>query len=143
MFLAGSIEQDKAVDWQKRVRSQLGNLEYTLYNPRRAIWDASWGEDDPRFIEQVKWELAAMKIADIILMHFEPGTMSPITLLELGLYAASGKLYVSCPTGFWRRGNVRIICEEHGIRMHESLQELLATVRTLLKVITGPYGRVM
>lgn len=129
IFLAGSIEQDKAVDWQKQARSQLGDLPGTIFNPRRAEWDASWGEDDPRFKEQVYWELQAMYQADIIMMHFEPETMSPITLLELGLYCDSGKLYVSCPKGYWRRGNVRIICDSMGIRVHDSLQDLIETVR--------------
>jgi hypothetical protein len=129
VFLAGSIEQDKAVNWQQRAISQLGDLPGTIFNPRRVEWDASWGEDDPRFIEQVQWELRAMYQADIIMMHFEPSTMSPITLLELGLYCDSGKLYVSCPKGYWRRGNVRIICDSVGVRVHDSLEELLETVR--------------
>ena len=133
IFLAGSIEQDKAVNWQQRVISQLGDLNGTILNPRRVEWDASWNEDDPRFIEQVNWELSAMRRADIIMMHFEPDTMSPITLLELGLYHDSGKLYVSCPKGYWRRGNVRIVCASSWVRVHDSLQELLETVRDVVK----------
>lgn len=58
-------------------------------------------------------------------MHFEPDTMSPITLLELGLYASSGKLIVSCPKGFWRRGNVEIVCEKYKIPFFENLKHML------------------
>lgn len=137
IFLAGSIEQDTAVNWQQQVILSLEHLPGTIFNPRLAAWDASWVEDDPRFIEQVKWELAAMQQADMIMMHFEPATKSPITLLELGLYCGSGKLYVSCPAGFWRRGNVRIVCESHGVRMHETLQELVETVTATVGWITS------
>jgi len=49
-------------------------------------------------------------------MHFSPETKSPISLLELGLYANSDKLIVSCPAGYWRKGNVDIICERYGIK---------------------------
>lgn len=129
IFLAGSIEQDKAVDWQKVVKSQLGDLDGTIFNPRRHQWDPSWDEDDPRFKEQVYWELQAMYQADIIMMYFDPDTKSPITLLELGMYCDSGKLFVGCPKGYWRRGNVRIVCDSMGIRVHETLQELIETVR--------------
>lgn len=128
VFLAGSIEQDKAVDWQKVAIQRFGSLPGVIFNPRRVAWDSSWGEDDPRFIEQVRWEFQAMKQADIIVMHFEPATLSPITLLELGRYSESGKLYVSCPPGFWRRGNVKFVCNDAGIHMHESLHEMLDVV---------------
>lgn len=129
VFLAGSIEQDKAVDWQKIVKSQLGDLECTLFNPRRSNWDPLWTEDDPRFQEQVEWELDALDSADIILMYFDPSTKSPITLLELGLYAKSRKLIVACPKGYWRRGNVRIVCERNGVPMLDTLQKLINRTR--------------
>lgn len=132
VFLAGSIEQDKAVDWQKVVKSQLGDLNGTLFNPRRAQWDPTWDEDDPRFHEQVYWELQAMYQADIIMMYFDPDTKSPITLLELGMFADSDKLLVGCPKGYWRRGNVRIVCASMGIHVHESLQELIQSTRDLV-----------
>jgi hypothetical protein len=41
-------------------------------------------------------------------MYLAPGTQSPVSLLELGLCARSGKLKVGCPEGFWRRGNVKV-----------------------------------
>lgn len=140
IFLAGSIEQDKAVDWQKVVQSQLGDLNCTVFNPRRDEWDASWTEDDPRFHEQVQWELQAMYQADIIMMYFDPDTKSPITLLELGMYCDSGKLIVGCPKGYWRRGNVRIVCDSVGVRVHETLQELIETARTLISAYTFGSG---
>jgi hypothetical protein len=41
IFLAGSIEQGVAEDWQKQVTAALNGLNYCLYNPRRPDWNAS------------------------------------------------------------------------------------------------------
>ena len=43
LFLAGSIEQGVADDWQTRVIRALETTTVTIYNPRRPDWDASWG----------------------------------------------------------------------------------------------------
>jgi hypothetical protein len=69
----------------------------------------------------VSWELAAMDKADCILFHFLAGSQSPITLMELGLYADSKKVIVSCEDGFWRKGNVEIVCEKYSIPMYNTL----------------------
>ena len=127
IFLAGSIEMGKAEDWQSKVIKALENTDYIILNPRRDDWDSSWKQDisNPQFYEQVTWELEALDMADVIIMHFVPDTMSPISLLELGLHANSGKLLVSCPEGFWRRGNVEIVCETYGIPFFTSIDELI------------------
>ncbi len=56
-------------------------------------------------------------------MYFDPNTKSPISLLELGLYAASDKLTVCCPEGFWRKGNVDIVCERYGVEQVDTIEE--------------------
>ena len=126
LFLAGSIEMGAAENWQEQVALVLGQ-RCIILNPRRDDWDSSWIQDmaNPTFLEQVSWELAAMERADTILMYFSPGTRSPITLLELGLFARSGKLIVCCPQGFWRRGNVDIVCKRYGVPVVESLETLI------------------
>lgn len=54
IFLAGSIEMDKAVNWQKRGEEVLSE-KYVIFNPRRASWNTSWEQsiDNPQFKEQV------------------------------------------------------------------------------------------
>jgi len=42
LFLAGSIEQNQASDWQKRVLTELAAYPVAVFNPRREQWDASW-----------------------------------------------------------------------------------------------------
>ncbi|KAJ6545564.1 hypothetical protein B0H19DRAFT_1167988 [Mycena capillaripes] len=56
------------------------------------------------FKEQVDWELDSQDRADFIAMFFHPYTKAPVSLLELGLYAPSGKMVVCCPEGFYRPG---------------------------------------
>jgi hypothetical protein len=96
IFLAGSIEMGLAENWQEKTVRELSEFDVVLLNPRRDDWDSSWTQsiNNPQFREQVEWELKAMEDATDIIMYFSPGTKSPITLLELGLFTRSGKLLV-------------------------------------------------
>lgn len=69
-------------------------------------------------------------------MYFAPTTRAPITLLELGLFAQSGRLVVCCPDGFWRKGNVEVVSARYGVpltndftvwsaRLEERIRDLL------------------
>ena len=118
----------KSADWQKQVEQYFEPFaDYTLLNPRRDDWDSSWVQEfeSPNFYQQVNWELRGLERADSILMYLDPETKSPISMLELGLFARSGKLMVCCPKGFWRRGNIEIVCENFAIPFYEDLAELL------------------
>lgn len=127
VFLAGSIEMGKAENWQQRVEQELSECDGVILNPRRDDWDSSWTQsiDNPQFKEQVEWELLAMEESDTIAMYFDPTTKSPISLLELGLHARTKKLIVCCPEGFWRKGNVDILCEKYMIEQVDSLFDLI------------------
>ena len=127
IFLAGSIEMGKAIDWQTRVTEAFKDTNAVVLNPRRDDWDSSWKQDknNPQFREQVEWELNALEHARVIAMYFDPKTMSPISLLELGIHARSAKLVVCCPEGFWRKGNVDIVCEYFNIKQVETIEELI------------------
>eukprot|EP00494_Astrolonche_serrata_P017618 UN17804 len=83
IFLAGSIEQGKAEDWQTKIQNELkGHSNITIYNPRRDNWDSSWKQsiDNKNFYEQVTWELEALDSSDIIILYLQLGTQSPISL---------------------------------------------------------------
>lgn len=127
LFLAGSIEMGNAEHWQVEVIEALADTNWTILNPRRASWDVcdTGCSDSEPFREQVEWELDNLARADKILMYFAPGTKSPISLLELGLFADSKKLIVVCPEGFWRKGNVDIVCERYGVTQVDSLKEAI------------------
>jgi hypothetical protein len=95
-------------------------------------WDTYWKQDKDslQFREQVEWGMNAMESANLIIMYFDPSTKSQISLLELGLYAGGGSLVVCCPEGFWRKGNVDIVCERLNIPQVKDLDALVAYVRS-------------
>ena len=128
VFLAGTIDQGRGVEWQKRVEERLMPLDWLILNPRREAWAASWEQsiDNLNFRELVEWELLGLETAVLILLYFAPHSQSPISLLEMGLFAHSNKLNVCCPRGFWRKGNVDIVCHRYGIPLTESFEEWLA-----------------
>jgi len=134
VFLAGSIELNTAELWQDKVTEALADLDVTILNPRRDDWDSSWTQEisNPQFNQQVTWELDNLDASDIIVLYFDPATKSPISLLELGLYASSKKLLVCCPEGFWRKGNVDIVCYRHKITQYDSLTELVKSLRNFI-----------
>jgi len=126
VFLGGSIEVGNAENWQTFLEEKLSGTDIILFNPRRDDWDPSWIQSkmNPNFRAQVEWELDALEKANIIAIYFEPGTKSPVSLLELGLFARTGKMIVCCPEGFWRKGNVDIVCARYGVKQVESLNDL-------------------
>jgi len=119
-----------AENWQARVEKGLSESGVIIFNPRRDDWDSSWvqAKDNPQFREQVEWELSAMEKANVIAMYFDPETKSPISLLELGLFGSTGKMIVCCPSGFWRKGNVDIVCERYHIKQVDSLDDLILRI---------------
>jgi hypothetical protein len=137
VFLAGSIEMGKARLWQDEMTKALADLPVTVINPRREDWNSEWKqtEDFGPFKEQVDWEMDYLNDVDVIALYFQPGTMSPISLLELGLHAASGKVIVCCPEGFWRKGNVDIVCHRYNLERVASQEELITATRQRLEKI--------
>lgn len=135
LFLAGTIDNGNSADWQAEVESELKSFDILVLNPRRDDWDATWEQSiaNPKFKEQVDWELDGLDQATHILMYFASGSKSPITLLELGLMANSGKLIVCCKKDFWRRGNVEVICERHDILLFDELVPALQVLQQRLE----------
>lgn len=133
IFLAGSIEMGTAEDWQSRVGRELSKVESVgcIFDPRRDDWDSSWVQDisNPSFNEQVNWELDHIMKSQIVFFYFDPNTKSPITLMELGYaigkYAGYKQVIVCCPKGFWRKGNVDILCSRNEIHVYQNLREAI------------------
>ncbi|KAF2851015.1 amidase [Plenodomus tracheiphilus IPT5] len=126
VILYGAILSDPDKDWQTHLAASLSDLPIAILNPRRDEWDSSWSEDiaSPKFKEQVEWEMDYAQVADVIVFYFAPGTLTPVSLLELGMYAGTGKAIVCCPKGFYKRGYVQMVCSRYGIGLLESLDEL-------------------
>lgn len=85
------------------------------------------------FVEQVEWELNALDKADYIFMYFDPNTKSPISLLELGLYASSKKLLVYCPQEFWKSGNIYMVMRKYNIIPAMSIEQAIELIKNAIK----------
>ena len=136
IFLGGTIDMGEVDNWQQQMVEKLSNYQGIIFNPRRDDWQPDLPKNTANtiFKEQVEWELDHLQQSDMILLYFYPNTYSPITLLELGLYAASGKLVVCCNEEFWRSGNVQIVCERYGVPVFKTEYELLEYIRSKLEV---------
>jgi hypothetical protein len=135
IILYGSIAQNATVDWRNSLALSLSDLPVAILNPHRDDWDSSWVEDISchKFKEQVEWEMDHAKIADVIAFHFAPDTLAPVSLLELGMYAETGKAIVCCHPEFKKKGNVQIVCARYGIELVERMEELERLARKKLE----------
>lgn len=138
IFLAGSIEQGVAKDWQTEITKALSTYNVNILNPRRLEWDSTWENtiSNPVFKEQVEWELDSLNRADLVVMFLDENTKSPISLLELGLMAEAGSnIIVCCEDKFWRRGNIEVVCHKYGIYLYNNLERLIIEVKKQLDFV--------
>ncbi len=134
VFLAGSVQNTEGTEkWRDFVSTKLSKEQVTLIDP---VWsckgtklDYNDTKDADRITTQVSWELEALEQVDMIVMYLDAASKSPISLLELGLYAQSGKLVVCCSDGFWRKGNVDVVCKRYGVPQVNNLEELVNKVK--------------
>ena len=137
VFLAGTTRKVDTTDWREVLSTSLFDTPVTIYNPYRADRDSSWREDInfAPFREQVEWELEKQDQADIVVIYFRPATQAPISLLELGICArAPGKAIVVCPEGYWKRGNVQIVCKKFGVEMVDTVDGLKEAIMKRLPI---------
>ena len=117
IFLAGTIDNGDSTDWQQELIDTISSTSLkrpvSIYNPRRERWPSS---DDHREIgRQIEWELHHLEKADKIIMNILADSKSPISLMELGLFARGGRLAVFCPKTFYRYDNVLAVCKRYGV----------------------------
>lgn len=128
IFLAGTIDMGNSVDWQYSfinwLRDTFKEGTYIVYNPRR---DKGFDDDKKELDYQIKWELNHLEASDMIIMNILGDSKSPITLLELGLFAKSGKLTVCCEPEFYRYDNIKAVCDRYSVEMFNSLAECFKT----------------
>jgi len=130
IFLGGTIDNGNSIDWQKDLSDKIDKRkseyqEFIYLNPRREDWDSSWGPESTELVDQIRWELDNLEKCDIIVMRLLGTSKSPISLLELGLFARSNKLVVFCDKDFYRYTNVKVTCDKYGIIIVNSEEELI------------------
>jgi len=137
VFLAGTIDNGASEDWQERVCREIGGYNnLVILNPRKKNWNSSCEQkfENPEFFQQVSWEIDGLEKSNAIIFNFLPDSQSPITLMELGLFAPCNNLtteerqkdiYVCCPDEFWRSGNVHFVCNKFNIPVFKDISGLL------------------
>ena len=135
VFLAGTIDNGDSLNWQNKTIIELMNLginDIEIYNPRREHWNPNPSKEEMEC--QIKWEQEYLDKADFISMVLLDDSKSPISLLELGLYAKSNKLIVFCTPDFYRWDNVRLTCEKYNIQLVESTHPLVIANKIINKI---------
>lgn len=128
IFLAGTIGLNSEYeDWQFAACNKLMRYDVNIYNPRRDKWIGSSEQNisNVHLKNQINWELEHLENCDFILMNLLGDSKSPISLLELGMYAKSGKLIIACPKDFYRYGNIQVVCERYNITLYDNFGTLL------------------
>jgi rhodanese-related sulfurtransferase len=126
IFLAGSIDNGEADNWQDNIIEELFNWSnikdddnIVILNPRREDWnkDIDPTQRSPYLISQINWELRGMEASDIILFYFTKDSKAPISLLELGLNInkKNKKIIVYCEEGFYRQINIEETCKRYNV----------------------------
>lgn len=144
IFMAGSIDNGSAVDWYGDViklfekTGIFDRVRIQFLNPRRDSWDASMEQaiSNPEFSKQVKWELDGIRMSDVILFYFAPNSLSPVTMLECGVVTNpyySGRVFVYCPEGFWRKGNIDFTCRYFGIPVYANLEDMVGGIASKIR----------
>lgn len=133
VFLGGTIDLGDSEDWQSRIINDIKSrvsvdTDVSVFNPRRESWYGNPVTDNPEFVRQVDWELENLEAADIIVMMLLGSSKSPVSLMELGLHARTSRVIVYCEDGFWRKGNVDMVCERYGVRQVATYAGLLTEV---------------
>jgi hypothetical protein len=135
VFLAGTIDNGNSLNWQDKTIIELINLgvkDLEIYNPRREHWNSNSSKEEIE--KQIKWEQHHLDKADVIAMVLLDDSKSPISLLELGLYANTKKLIVFCTPNFYRWDNVRLTCEKYNIELIQDLHPTIITNKIISKL---------
>lgn len=124
IFLAGGIDGDNSPNWQQEMifylndRYQFPNL--TIFNSRTGMVPLT----DEKKIEYARWNHYKMDEADEIIIYLKSNYICPFSLLQLGLYATSGKLRVFCDKDFYKHDDVQFACEQYKIPFKDDLSTI-------------------
>lgn len=139
IFLAGSIEMGAAKDWQSMVAKEIEDYhDLLVLSPRRDDWNSDWDNLDPEpgtpLFEQIDWELRGLDQADLIYLYLAEDTISPISLLEMGLYHHK----ISCvyiDDKYLRRANAVITANHFNMYHTNSEDEFFSVIHQDLTII--------
>lgn len=82
----------------------------TIYSPRRE--DDIWAIEMEN--EQATWDMSMLSMVDYIILNFIGDTLSPISLLELGIFVNDSRLYLSVDSSYKRKQIVELYNTYYG-----------------------------
>jgi len=150
LFLAGSIQNGTAEEWQSKVLVSLEPpisnwVTWLALNPRRRQWDKDCKQsiECTDFKRQVDWELDHLTTCNVAAVWFDPTTTSPITLAELGILCGikHPHVVVYCPDGFWRKGNVDVMCQRFGFINTSKEERFIYELQRQMKAVTNQFEK--
>ena len=125
IFLAGSIDQPEDNHWRKRAidfmrdswfNAKENNTSITVYSPRRD--DNTWLPEYEN--EQATWDMSMLAMVDYIVLHLTGDTISPVSLLELGMFAGDPRLRLSVDDSYSRKQIVELYYTYYGNMVYSS-----------------------
>lgn len=133
VFIAGGITN--CPDWQslfityiKKYEEEIGELDLTVFNPRRNEFDITNPSESEK---QIVWEHRHLEESDIIMYWFSSGSINPIVLYELGKYVRSGKdIIIGIDPEYSRKKDVILQSRLAGYKSEfsESIENLIKNV---------------
>jgi hypothetical protein len=139
IFLGGSINGGMASEWQNEIVDLFKRYDndkycFTLLNPRRTDWNKDTPEDknNEKFREQVEWELSHLEKVDIIFMVFDKEGISPVSLIEFGLYAKQKKIIMCCPNEYFKSANLYITAEKYNVPYSTNFLDFKSKIQKFL-----------
>jgi hypothetical protein len=125
VFLAGSIEQGKAEDWQVKVAQEIDSDQVIVYNPRRDRWTEL---DQKQLDDQIMWEQRYLFKSSFGFFYFAPDTTSVVSMLELGQVLESTRYsgeasyqFIAVHPKYFRRENIKFTCGKYGVAVFDSV----------------------
>lgn len=143
IFLAGTIDNGNSINWQNEVISHLKKefsekeMYASIYNPRRSDWNPNASTEE--LDGQIEWELEHLEKSDLIIMNILDDSKSPISLMELGLFARKGNVLVFCTPKFYRYENVKLVCNKYGVKLFNTTDSNTIQKEILNKL----YGKII
>ena len=136
VFLAGAIDNGTARDWRSELMEYFdGDDRYNglvFYNPLADNWDPNlqMSITCERFEQQVNWELDMLRNAFLVVFFFPAESVAPISLFELGFVCDEpDRVMVVAEEGYWRRGNLEVICNRQGIVLGKDLVDMVTWIK--------------
>jgi len=127
IFLAGGMHSP----WRAELISKLEDLpNLVIIDPSLDDWEKEVGEqsaDNPKFVKQTDWEHQGLEASDFQIFYFDPSTIAPISLLELGLFKTNGTM-LCVKDGYEKSGYIYYMSRRFGLPIESSTTALAALI---------------